>query len=154
MIPICKYVLSSKNRESYYTYKGIGVTLWLSFCVHVGNLKLLKGMDWNFKHLFDSIIGSLYPRPKTLTLIWQNNGQFRTVNSTLFRLSFFTIRPWEKYSMLSYQQLLFYIYLQMSDNKITPRDTTMTFTCFVLFDMFNALSCRSQVSLVLFGQNH
>lgn len=32
----------------------------------------------------------------------------------------------------------------MSDNKITPRDTTMTFTCFVLFDMFNALSCRSQ----------
>ena len=35
---------------------------------------------------------------------------------------------------------------QMSDNTITPRDTTMTFTCFVLFDMFNALSCRSQVS--------
>nr|XP_049706874.1 calcium-transporting ATPase type 2C member 1 isoform X2 [Helicoverpa armigera]XP_049707877.1 calcium-transporting ATPase type 2C member 1-like isoform X2 [Helicoverpa armigera] len=33
---------------------------------------------------------------------------------------------------------------EMSDNKITPRDTTMTFTCFVLFDMFNALSCRSQ----------
>jgi len=33
----------------------------------------------------------------------------------------------------------------MSDNIITPRDTTMTFTCFVFFDMFNALSCRSQV---------
>lgn len=32
---------------------------------------------------------------------------------------------------------------------ITPRDTTMTFTCFVFFDMFNALSSRSQVSLVL-----
>lgn len=29
---------------------------------------------------------------------------------------------------------------------ITPRDTTMTFTCFVFFDMFNALSSRSQVS--------
>ena len=28
---------------------------------------------------------------------------------------------------------------------ITPRDTTMTFTCFVFFDMFNALSCRSMV---------
>lgn len=27
----------------------------------------------------------------------------------------------------------------------TARDTTMTFTCFVFFDMFNALSCRSQV---------
>ncbi|ODM95806.1 Calcium-transporting ATPase type 2C member 1 [Orchesella cincta] len=33
---------------------------------------------------------------------------------------------------------------EMSDNMITPRDTTMTFTCFVFFDMFNALGCRSQ----------
>ncbi|KRY75569.1 Calcium-transporting ATPase type 2C member 1 [Trichinella pseudospiralis] len=33
---------------------------------------------------------------------------------------------------------------QLSDNKITPRDTTMTFTLFVFFDMWNALSCRSQ----------
>ncbi len=33
----------------------------------------------------------------------------------------------------------------MRDGKVTPRDTTMTFTCFVFFDMFNALSCRSQV---------
>lgn len=38
---------------------------------------------------------------------------------------------------------------QLQDNMITPRDTTMTFTCFVFFDMFNALSSRSQVSLVL-----
>jgi hypothetical protein len=38
-----------------------------------------------------------------------------------------------------------YVFFQMSDNVITPRDTTMTFTCFVFFDMFNALSCRSQV---------
>lgn len=30
---------------------------------------------------------------------------------------------------------------------VTPRDTTMTFTCFVFFDMFNALSCRSQVCI-------
>ncbi|XP_039265858.2 calcium-transporting ATPase type 2C member 1-like isoform X2 [Styela clava] len=35
-------------------------------------------------------------------------------------------------------------WLEMRDNEITPRDTTMTFTCFVFFDMFNALSCRSQ----------
>uniref|UniRef100_A0A2S2R202 Calcium-transporting ATPase type 2C member 1 n=1 Tax=Sipha flava TaxID=143950 RepID=A0A2S2R202_9HEMI len=34
---------------------------------------------------------------------------------------------------------------EMSDNEVTKRDTTMTFTCFVFFDMFNALSCRSQV---------
>lgn len=31
---------------------------------------------------------------------------------------------------------------ELTDNEITARDTTMTFTCFVLFDMFNALSCR------------
>lgn len=37
---------------------------------------------------------------------------------------------------------------QMSDNGITKRDTTMTFTCFVFFDMFNALSCRSQTKSV------
>ncbi|RXM35448.1 Calcium-transporting ATPase type 2C member 1 [Acipenser ruthenus] len=35
---------------------------------------------------------------------------------------------------------------KLRDNVITPRDTTMTFTCFVFFDMFNALSSRSQNS--------
>lgn len=34
---------------------------------------------------------------------------------------------------------------EMTSGGITSRDTTMTFTCFVFFDMFNALSCRSQV---------
>jgi Ca2+-transporting ATPase len=31
---------------------------------------------------------------------------------------------------------------QMSDGVVTPRDTTMTFTTFVFFDMWNAISCR------------
>lgn len=35
-------------------------------------------------------------------------------------------------------------------NGNTARDTTMTFTCFVFFDMFNALSCRSQVGFCTF----
>ncbi|CAF3548854.1 unnamed protein product, partial [Rotaria sp. Silwood2] len=39
-------------------------------------------------------------------------------------------------------------YAEMSDGKVTPRDTTMTFTCFVFFDMFNALSCRSQTKFL------
>lgn len=39
---------------------------------------------------------------------------------------------------------LFVFQRELRDNKLTPRDTTMTFTCFVLFDLFNALSCRSQ----------
>ncbi|XP_059138634.1 calcium-transporting ATPase type 2C member 1-like [Physella acuta] len=38
---------------------------------------------------------------------------------------------------------LWVFHKEMEDGKITPRDTTMTFTCFVFFDMFNALSCRS-----------
>lgn len=38
--------------------------------------------------------------------------------------------------------------LQMSSEGITARDTTMTFTCFVFFDMWNALSCRSQTKSV------
>uniref|UniRef100_A0A0A9XTD2 Calcium-transporting ATPase n=2 Tax=Lygus hesperus TaxID=30085 RepID=A0A0A9XTD2_LYGHE len=37
---------------------------------------------------------------------------------------------------------------EMSTDGITKRDTTMTFTCFVFFDMFNALSCRSQTKSV------
>uniref|UniRef100_T1J4W7 Calcium-transporting ATPase n=1 Tax=Strigamia maritima TaxID=126957 RepID=T1J4W7_STRMM len=37
---------------------------------------------------------------------------------------------------------------EMADDKITPRDQTMTFTCFVFFDMFNALSCRSQTKSI------
>jgi P-type Ca2+ transporter type 2C len=32
---------------------------------------------------------------------------------------------------------------ELSDGVVTSRDTTMTFTCFVLSDMFNAISCRS-----------
>jgi len=32
----------------------------------------------------------------------------------------------------------------MLDGEVTPRDATMTFTTFVFFDLFNALSCRSQ----------
>ncbi|ODH39419.1 hypothetical protein ACO22_01876 [Paracoccidioides brasiliensis] len=35
---------------------------------------------------------------------------------------------------------------------VTSRDTTMTFTCFVLFDMFNALTCRSEAKSILRGE--
>lgn len=36
--------------------------------------------------------------------------------------------------------------------KVTRRDTTMTFTTFVLFDMFNALNCRSESKSFLRGE--
>jgi Ca2+-transporting ATPase len=35
---------------------------------------------------------------------------------------------------------------------VTNHDTTMTFTCFVFFDMFNALTCRSESKSVLRGE--
>ncbi|KAK4067572.1 Cation_ATPase_N domain-containing protein [Trichoderma simmonsii] len=48
-------------------------------------------------------------------------------------------------TMLTYRK-------QMADGVVTRRDTTMTFTCFVFFDMFNALSCRSESKSVLRGE--
>lgn len=35
---------------------------------------------------------------------------------------------------------------------VTAHDTTMTFTCFVIFDMFNALTCRSEGKSILRGE--
>ncbi|XP_048211506.1 LOW QUALITY PROTEIN: calcium-transporting ATPase type 2C member 2 [Perognathus longimembris pacificus] len=44
---------------------------------------------------------------------------------------------------------LFIFWKEMPEDKAsTPRTTTMTFTCFVFFDLFNALSCRSQTKLI------
>lgn len=43
----------------------------------------------------------------------------------------------------------------MSNTKtrtVTKRDTTMTFTTFVLFDMFNALTCRAEQKSVITGE--
>ncbi|KAG9233789.1 hypothetical protein BJ875DRAFT_535172 [Amylocarpus encephaloides] len=45
-----------------------------------------------------------------------------------------------------------YTHEMLSDGEVTKRDTTMTFTCFVLFDMFNALNCRSESKSVLRGE--
>ena len=52
-------------------------------------------------------------------------------------------------SIIMVGTILTYIYEMGADGKVTARDTTMTFTCFVLFDMFNALSCRSEGKSVL-----
>ncbi|KAI9799119.1 MAG: hypothetical protein M1825_004886 [Sarcosagium campestre] len=45
-----------------------------------------------------------------------------------------------------------YIREMSIDGLVTARDTTMTFTAFVLFDMFNALTCRSEAKSVLRGE--
>ena len=48
--------------------------------------------------------------------------------------------------------LVIYVREMSLDNTVTARDTTMTFTCFVFFDMFNALTCRSEGKSVLAGE--
>ncbi|KAH8884427.1 calcium-transporting P-type ATPase [Thozetella sp. PMI_491] len=48
--------------------------------------------------------------------------------------------------------MLVYTHEMLEDGEVTRRDTTMTFTCFVLFDMFNALTCRSESKSVLRGE--
>ncbi|XP_036130363.1 calcium-transporting ATPase type 2C member 2 [Molossus molossus] len=43
----------------------------------------------------------------------------------------------------------FIFWKEVSEDKTsTQRTTTMTFTCFVFFDLFNALTCRSQTKLI------
>ncbi|XP_061450671.1 calcium-transporting ATPase type 2C member 2 [Rhineura floridana] len=44
---------------------------------------------------------------------------------------------------------MFVFWKEIPESGITPRTTTMTFTCFVFFDLFNALTCRSQTKLIL-----
>ena len=48
--------------------------------------------------------------------------------------------------------LLIYRYEMEADKSVSKHDTTMTFTCFVLSDMFNALTCRSESKSVLRGE--
>ncbi|KAL2198985.1 hypothetical protein P885DRAFT_31912 [Corynascus similis CBS 632.67] len=48
--------------------------------------------------------------------------------------------------------MLVYTREMLEDGEVNRRDTTMTFTCFVLFDMFNALTCRSESKSVLRGE--
>lgn len=48
--------------------------------------------------------------------------------------------------------IMIYVREMSIDGKVTARDTTMTFTCFVFFDMFNALTCRSEGKSVLRGE--
>jgi Ca2+-transporting ATPase len=48
--------------------------------------------------------------------------------------------------------MIIYSREMMADGQVTRRDTTMTFTCFVFFDMFNALACRSESKSIFRGE--
>ena len=48
--------------------------------------------------------------------------------------------------------MMIYVREMSLDHTVNARDTTMTFTCFVFFDMFNALTCRSEGKSVLRGE--
>ena len=55
-------------------------------------------------------------------------------------------------SLIVLGTMFIYIKEMAADGIVTARDTTMTFTCFVFFDMFNALACRSEGKSVLRGE--
>ena len=55
-------------------------------------------------------------------------------------------------SIIMLGTLMIYIREMSLDRTVNARDTTMTFTCFVFFDMFNALTCRSEGKSVLSGE--
>jgi Ca2+-transporting ATPase len=48
--------------------------------------------------------------------------------------------------------MMVYVKEMAVDGFVTARDTTMTFTAFVFFDMFNALTCRSEGKSILRGE--
>jgi len=54
--------------------------------------------------------------------------------------------------IIMFGTMMVYTHEMLEDGQVTRRDTTMTFTCFVLFDMFNALSCRSESKSILRGE--
>ncbi|TID22330.1 calcium-transporting P-type ATPase-like protein [Venturia nashicola] len=84
----------------------------------------------------DPAVMSRPPRSKTA----------RAITSTLLQ------RVIIQASVIMLGTLLIYVKEMAADGIVTSRDTTMTFTCFVLFDMFNALTCRSEAKSVLRGE--
>ena len=55
-------------------------------------------------------------------------------------------------TVIMFGTLMVYAKEMAEDNTVTARDTTMTFTCFVFFDMFNALTCRSEGKSIARGE--
>ncbi|EQL01192.1 calcium-transporting ATPase type 2C member 1 [Ophiocordyceps sinensis CO18] len=55
-------------------------------------------------------------------------------------------------SIIMVGTMLVYSHEMLADGQVTRRDTTMTFTCFVFFDMFNALACRSESKSIFRGE--
>ncbi|KAL4935101.1 hypothetical protein BDV06DRAFT_137602 [Aspergillus oleicola] len=93
----------------------------------------------------DPTIMSRPPRPKSARVLTRPLIQ-RVLTSAL---------------MIMLGTLAIYIYEMGDDDDVstgkrsrivTAHDTTMTFTCFVLFDMFNALTCRSESKSILRGE--
>lgn len=62
------------------------------------------------------------------------------------------IRVMTQAAIIMIGTMIVYTREMMADGEVTRRDTTMTFTCFVLFDMFNALTCRSESKSLVRGE--
>ena len=84
----------------------------------------------------DPMVMTRPPRPKSAPVLTRSLIQRVLTSATLIMLG----------------TLLIYVQEMASDHTVTARDTTMTFTTFVFFDMFNALTCRSESKSILRGE--
>ncbi|KAJ5101515.1 Calcium-transporting ATPase 1 [Penicillium alfredii] len=94
----------------------------------------------------DPLIMNRPPRPKTARVLTRPLIQRVLTSAMIIMLGTLAIYVHEMGDMDDSQPL------GKRSRVVTAHDTTMTFTCFVLFDMFNALTCRSEGKSVLRGE--
>ncbi|KAJ5894477.1 Calcium-transporting ATPase 1 [Penicillium taxi] len=94
----------------------------------------------------DPMIMNRPPRPKTARVLTKPLIQRVLTSAMVIMIGTLSIYIHEMGDMTDGQPL------DKRSRVVTAHDTTMTFTCFVLFDMFNALTCRSEGKSVLRGE--
>src|SRR5256885_11859810 len=102
----------------------------------------------------DPRIMTLPPRPKNARVLTKPLIRRVLTSASLIMLGTLAIYVYEMgdddpFSVLSRST---FDHKSPPSRTVTRRDTTMTFTTFVLFDMFNALTCRSESKSILFGE--
>lgn len=94
----------------------------------------------------DPMIMNRPPRPKTARVLTKPLIQRVLTSAMVIMLGTLSIYIHEMGDLTDGQPI------DKRSRVVTAHDTTMTFTCFVLFDMFNALTCRSEGKSVLRGE--
>lgn len=86
------------------------------------------------------------PRPRGQKLLNKSIIKRILINATLILCGTLWVLTREYLGMLD-EPLSFYK-MFLDDGRLSDHERTMTFTCFVFFDMMNALACRSQTKSI------